>query len=57
MSARDSVRFALRDAMFAFPSLRFGQIIQNATKGRDLFYMADEHLARMLRTYIKDFGS
>jgi hypothetical protein len=54
VSQSDSVKFALRDAMLAFPHLRVGQLIWNATNGADLFYLGDKELAEMLRAFVKE---
>jgi hypothetical protein len=38
----------LRELSLRFPNLRLGQLLINATTGRDLFNLEDDELARML---------
>ena len=42
---------ALSNAQKALPSLRLGQIVQNATDG-DAFYATDEELIKAVNSYV-----
>lgn len=39
-----------------FPQLRVGQLLKNATSGKNLYYVTDEELATALYTYIEEHG-
>lgn len=47
--------YALKVALAAFPSQRIGQVLSNACTGKDLFYLSDRDLARLLREYVEKY--
>lgn len=45
--------YALKVALAAFPSQRIGQVLSNACTGKDIFYLSNKDLARLLREYVE----
>ena len=43
---------AMINAQAVFPDLRFGQLLSNACRGKDLFYLNNKDLARLLREFV-----
>lgn len=54
MTTSAEITTLIRSAKLAFPGMRVGQLIWDATMGEDIFYMSDEDLARHIRTYMSE---